>query len=283
MARPQRVLPRRRQGVPYIFHQQPRRRGDGECLELPRHHAARPSGDLGGLARGLSPDPAIQVVELARQLRRRAHASPEVGRYHNRPSSSGRPKARARGESELEKGDHFVHSSSLHGRVAFSSLILASVPRLIRDLRAWLGRRLNLSGDVRIFSICHPGRCYDQAVRPLAGRYEDVGAIRNRFDDPFSGRQPTSHERKWGQPWDASYHGGPAPWDIGRPQPAVVRVASETGFARAVLDAGCGTGENALHIASLGFSEGLSVLGIDVAETALAIARDKARERGIEA
>jgi SAM-dependent methyltransferase len=45
-----------------------------------------------------------------------------------------------------------------------------------------------------------------------------------------------------------------------------------------VLDAGCGTGENALHIASLG----LSVLGVDVAETALAIARAKAVDRGIE-
>jgi len=31
-----------------------------------------------------------------------------------------------------------------------------------------------------------------------------------------------------------------------------VRLASEGGFAGAVLDAGCGTGENALHIASLG-------------------------------
>ena len=35
------------------YHQQPRRRGDGDHLELPRHHAARPSGDLGGLAEGL--------------------------------------------------------------------------------------------------------------------------------------------------------------------------------------------------------------------------------------
>jgi SAM-dependent methyltransferase len=50
------------------------------------------------------------------------------------------------------------------------------------------------------------------------------------------------------------------------------------GFAGAVLDAGCGTGENTLHIASLG----LSVLGVDVAETALAIAREKAAQRGIE-
>jgi SAM-dependent methyltransferase len=80
-----------------------------------------------------------------------------------------------------------------------------------------------------------------------------------------------------GLPWDASYHDGPAPWDIGGPQPAIVRLASEGGFAGSVLDAGCGTGENALHVASLG----LSVLGVDVAETALAIAREKACDRGI--
>ena len=97
-------------------------------------------------------------------------------------------------------------------------------------------------------------------------------------DDPLSGRRPTSHERMSGLPWDASYHGDTAPWDIGRPQPAIVRLASEGGFGGAVLDAGCGTGENALHIASLG----LSVLAVDVAETALAIARTKADDRGIE-
>jgi SAM-dependent methyltransferase len=98
-------------------------------------------------------------------------------------------------------------------------------------------------------------------------------------DDPFGGRHPTSHEQMTGLPWDASYHDGPAPWDTGRPQPAVVRVAAEGGFAGAVLDAGCGTGENALHVAALGSP----VLGVDVAETALAIARAKAAGRGIEA
>ena len=97
-------------------------------------------------------------------------------------------------------------------------------------------------------------------------------------DDPFGGRQPTRHERMTGRPWDASYQDGPAPWDIGRPQPAIVRLASQGAFAGAVLDAGCGTGENALHVASLG----LPVLGFDVAETALAIAREKAADRGIE-
>jgi len=80
-----------------------------------------------------------------------------------------------------------------------------------------------------------------------------------------------------GAPWDASYLDRPAPWDLGRPQPAVVRVASAGGFAGAVLDAGCGTGENALHVASLG----LPVPGVDVAGTALAIARQTAGDRGI--
>ena len=97
-------------------------------------------------------------------------------------------------------------------------------------------------------------------------------------DDPFGGRRPTSHERLTGLPWDASYRDGPAPWDVGRPQPAVARLAAAGGFAGAVLDAGCGTGENALHLASLG----LPVLGVDVAETALAIARAKADDRGLE-
>jgi SAM-dependent methyltransferase len=83
-----------------------------------------------------------------------------------------------------------------------------------------------------------------------------------------------------GQPWDASYHNaGPAPWDIGHPQPAIVRLASQGRFAPPVLDAGCGTGENTLLIASLG----LPIMGVDVAETALAMARKKARDRGLEA
>lgn len=98
-------------------------------------------------------------------------------------------------------------------------------------------------------------------------------------DRQLQGRQPTSHERMSRQPWDASYQGGPAPWDIGRPQPAIERLASRGGFEGSVLDAGCGTGENALYIASLG----LRVFGVDVAETALGLAREKSRSCGIPA
>jgi ubiquinone/menaquinone biosynthesis C-methylase UbiE len=93
-------------------------------------------------------------------------------------------------------------------------------------------------------------------------------------------RPPTSHERISGQPWDASYRNGPAPWDIGRPQATVARLVAEGAFVGPVLDAGCGLGENAMLIAS---SLGLPVLGFDVAESALAIARTNAQERGIDA
>jgi SAM-dependent methyltransferase len=78
-----------------------------------------------------------------------------------------------------------------------------------------------------------------------------------------------------GRPWDASYTDGPAPWDIGAPQPAIARLE----FAGTVLDAGCGTGENTLHVAA----QGLPVLGVDVAPTAIATARDEAARRGLRA
>lgn len=98
-------------------------------------------------------------------------------------------------------------------------------------------------------------------------------------DDPYGGRRPTSHERRAGVPWDASYLDGPPPWDVGRPQPAIARLANEGAFSGAVLDAGCGTGENALHVASVG----LHVVGVDVAQNAVSRAREKAARRGLDA
>jgi 2-polyprenyl-3-methyl-5-hydroxy-6-metoxy-1,4-benzoquinol methylase len=103
--------------------------------------------------------------------------------------------------------------------------------------------------------------------------------VGSRAEDPYGGRQPSSHERLAGRPWDASYTDGPAPWDIGEPQPAVVRLADAEVFGGAVLDAGCGTGDNALHLAA----RGSRPLGIDVAETAVSIAREHAAARGLEA
>lgn len=76
-----------------------------------------------------------------------------------------------------------------------------------------------------------------------------------------------------------AYRSGTPPWDIGRAQPAIVRLADEGLIAGDVIDVGCGTGENALYLASLG----LSVLGVDAAPTAIAQAQEKARLQGSNA
>jgi SAM-dependent methyltransferase len=80
--------------------------------------------------------------------------------------------------------------------------------------------------------------------------------------------------------WDASYTAAsPAPWEIGRPQPAFARLADDGHLTGRLLDAGCGTGENAL----LAASRGADVTGIDIAPAAIARARAKASERGLTA
>jgi methyltransferase (TIGR00027 family) len=76
-----------------------------------------------------------------------------------------------------------------------------------------------------------------------------------------------------------AYWNGEPPWDIGRAQPALARLAERGAIAGSVIDLGCGTGENALYLASLG----LDVTGVDAAPTAIARAREKAAERGIRA
>ncbi len=72
-----------------------------------------------------------------------------------------------------------------------------------------------------------------------------------------------------------AYRSGTAPWDIGRPQPVIVRLAEQGQIAGRVIDVGCGTGENALYLAS----RGLEVVGMDAAPTAIAQAEEKARLR----
>ena len=80
--------------------------------------------------------------------------------------------------------------------------------------------------------------------------------------------------------WDTVYVAdAPPPWDIGRPQPVFLRLA-ESGVLRGhLLDAGCGTGENALMAAA----HGAEAVGVDVSPAAIARARAKAAERGLSA
>ena len=76
--------------------------------------------------------------------------------------------------------------------------------------------------------------------------------------------------------FDEMYAGVP-PWDIGRAQPEVMRIADAGGFSGTVLDVGCGTGENALELSA----RGLQVVGVDGSPRAIEKAREKAAERGL--
>ena len=74
-----------------------------------------------------------------------------------------------------------------------------------------------------------------------------------------------------------SAYAGKAPWDIGKPQKAFLDVADR--ITGAVLDAGCGTGENALYFAH----RGCKVTGIDFLAEPLKRAKQKATDRGLMA
>jgi cyclopropane fatty-acyl-phospholipid synthase-like methyltransferase len=72
------------------------------------------------------------------------------------------------------------------------------------------------------------------------------------------------------------YAGQPR-WEIGRPQQAILAVADR--ITGSVLDAGCGTGENALFFAS----RGQKVTGIDFLAEPINRAKQNAAERGLTA
>jgi ubiquinone/menaquinone biosynthesis C-methylase UbiE len=68
-----------------------------------------------------------------------------------------------------------------------------------------------------------------------------------------------------------------APWDIPGPQPAFVGLVDAGEIQGSVLDVGCGTGENALFLASRGHG----VWGLDFVPAAVERATAKAEERGL--
>src|SRR5436309_15092959 len=74
-----------------------------------------------------------------------------------------------------------------------------------------------------------------------------------------------------------SMYAGKAPWDIGKPQRNFVEAADQV--TGPILDAGCGTGENAIFFAG----RGQQVTGIDFLEEPIRRAKRKAAERGLTA
>jgi cyclopropane fatty-acyl-phospholipid synthase-like methyltransferase len=73
----------------------------------------------------------------------------------------------------------------------------------------------------------------------------------------------------------ADAYTGEAPWDIGRPQKALIDIADQV--TGPLLDAGCGTGDAALFFAA----RGLDVTGIDNLEEPIRRANAKAAELGL--
>ncbi|SKC67365.1 class I SAM-dependent methyltransferase [Krasilnikoviella flava] len=64
----------------------------------------------------------------------------------------------------------------------------------------------------------------------------------------------------------------PPPWEIGRPQPALLALVRRSVLADPVLDVGCGTGALALAVARAGHR----VIGVDAAPHAISRARERA-------
>ncbi len=82
-------------------------------------------------------------------------------------------------------------------------------------------------------------------------------------DPTIPGAEGVPHEQ-----FHDVYRAGKAAWCIGRPQPAVIDCLARGWFGEGpILDAGCGTGENAVAIASA--RSGIPVLAIDAVPEAL--------------
>jgi ubiquinone/menaquinone biosynthesis C-methylase UbiE len=78
--------------------------------------------------------------------------------------------------------------------------------------------------------------------------------------------------------WESEYKSSP-PWDIGAPQPEIVKLVENNEIKRGrVLDIGCGLADNSIFLAKRGFS----VTCMDIARLAIEKGEAKAREQGIK-
>ena len=79
--------------------------------------------------------------------------------------------------------------------------------------------------------------------------------------------------------FNEAYTSRTAPWVIGQPQPTIVTLERQGWVRGKVLDAGCGTGEHAVHLAALGYD----VYGLDFSSRAIEQARANAAARNVVA
>ncbi|MDP6542653.1 MAG: methyltransferase domain-containing protein [Phycisphaerae bacterium] len=79
--------------------------------------------------------------------------------------------------------------------------------------------------------------------------------------------------------WDSSYRDDRKPWDVGRPARELTKaVASGAVKPGRALVLGCGTGVNAVYLASKGFK----VVGVDVSPSGLTFAEKRARKAKVK-
>ncbi len=78
--------------------------------------------------------------------------------------------------------------------------------------------------------------------------------------------------------WESAYKGSP-PWDIGAPQPEIVKLVENNEVPKGqVLDIGCGLGDNSIFLAKNGFS----VTCMDIAHLAIDKGKIKAAKQKVK-
>ncbi len=83
--------------------------------------------------------------------------------------------------------------------------------------------------------------------------------------------------------FDAVYRGEPwnsRQWDIGAPSPPTSPFEEAEFIGGAVVNTGCGTGEDALHLAGKGYADDA---GLDLSPTAISLSQTAAGARGLDA
>lgn len=78
--------------------------------------------------------------------------------------------------------------------------------------------------------------------------------------------------------WEEMYQSTP-PWDIGKPQPELVKLEKSGKIQGQILDVGCGAGENTLFFSEKGYD----ITGVDFTPSAIAMAKQRAKQRHLNA
>jgi methyl halide transferase len=173
---------------------------------------------------------------------------------------------------EASDGVRFLHV--LHARRRSDERSVTRAEAVTRDGQL----HLTITTDRRIFRLTLPPA--RMGAGDIAISRDDGKELLARRPLP-SGILPHGPEGvKMLDLWDESYRGGKRPpWDAGRPSGELQRIV-EKGIVRAcqAVDLGCGSGTDAIYLASKGFD----VTAIDIAPTALSQAEEKARTAGVK-